>query len=621
MSTITRDQILEDAAGHYLEQTIKLKDGTEQTFYIIERWVDKNNKVHYSDLKNSQKENNTVNEINRIVKESIEDQLLNNQSNQNIDSLDYIRVRYDQNYNYIEDQWVFLDSSNKNDPKKSLNNDVQVLKPQSKQSNNKTNSSRWENLAKKVQKCTDRNSRFKSNPISHALFQGGMDSENIQKQIKKTEPQLKNTTQQSTGSQSGSSPLFPEWKRLFGESETDDSSLASDSFSTIFENQPSAPDSQDLPKDLPKVSKHNVQSYLNKPHSYKNLPKWRLRKMDLGPPVGLKNSQNDCYMNAMLQMAFNDPDFFHYAIARDDQNEEIRNLAQDYFNRQIAQKKPDNPPNQEKLFLAQKFRKALGSKQFNENLNEMHDSGEALLQLFPGSRKLKADSKDEEAGNPFKFELVIERHFPEKLLFIKGSNVKKEDQHVKVCSSSGFIFNLPIHSQEEKPIPFQDMLASYFNRGKDKVGSSKYELEGTEGQTLNLVPDWENTRFKELPKKWVCRFHRTHLNGSKKTQAVKIDQKFILDKRFTESGKSGRYEITSFVVHGSSKQASFGQGGTAKDGHYISYVKNNGQWYRCNDIDVQRVDDKEIKKQLPYCYFFNSQLIEENPSENSSSKD
>ena len=51
------------------------------------------------------------------------------------------------------------------------------------------------------------------------------------------------------------------------------------------------------------------------------------------------------------------------------------------------------------------------------------------------------------------------------------------------------------------------------------------------------------------------------------------------------------YELVAVLVH---------QGQTCDSGHYLAYVKNDGEWYKCNDSDVRRVDVETVLSQQAY---------------------
>jgi len=55
------------------------------------------------------------------------------------------------------------------------------------------------------------------------------------------------------------------------------------------------------------------------------------------------------------------------------------------------------------------------------------------------------------------------------------------------------------------------------------------------------------------------------------------------------------YELVGVLVH---------QGTTCDSGHYLAYVKCNGQWFKCNDSQVTKVDLKTVLKQQAYILMY-----------------
>ena len=64
-------------------------------------------------------------------------------------------------------------------------------------------------------------------------------------------------------------------------------------------------------------------------------------------------------------------------------------------------------------------------------------------------------------------------------------------------------------------------------------------------------------------------------------------------------GSDNPYELYGIVVHK----------GTVGQGHYISFIKNNSQWYEINDNRVQPVTPEFIKEQHAYMLFYESQEL------------
>ena len=55
------------------------------------------------------------------------------------------------------------------------------------------------------------------------------------------------------------------------------------------------------------------------------------------------------------------------------------------------------------------------------------------------------------------------------------------------------------------------------------------------------------------------------------------------------------YELVGVLVH---------QGSTCDSGHYLAYVRCNGQWFKCNDSEVTKVDLKTVMKQQAYILMY-----------------
>jgi hypothetical protein len=55
------------------------------------------------------------------------------------------------------------------------------------------------------------------------------------------------------------------------------------------------------------------------------------------------------------------------------------------------------------------------------------------------------------------------------------------------------------------------------------------------------------------------------------------------------------YELVGILVH---------QGQTCASGHYLAYVKKDGEWYRCNDSIVTKVDEETVLNQQAYIMMY-----------------
>ena len=48
--------------------------------------------------------------------------------------------------------------------------------------------------------------------------------------------------------------------------------------------------------------------------------------------------------------------------------------------------------------------------------------------------------------------------------------------------------------------------------------------------------------------------------------------------------------------------------GGVQGGHYTAFVKNaNNNWYHFNDTNVSKINEKNLKSQFAYCFFYRKQ--------------
>lgn len=55
------------------------------------------------------------------------------------------------------------------------------------------------------------------------------------------------------------------------------------------------------------------------------------------------------------------------------------------------------------------------------------------------------------------------------------------------------------------------------------------------------------------------------------------------------------YELVAILVH---------QGQTCASGHYLAYVKKDGEWFRCNDSIIEKVDEETVLNQQAYIMMY-----------------
>lgn len=63
------------------------------------------------------------------------------------------------------------------------------------------------------------------------------------------------------------------------------------------------------------------------------------------------------------------------------------------------------------------------------------------------------------------------------------------------------------------------------------------------------------------------------------------------------------YELVGILVH---------QGQTCASGHYLAFVKKHGEWFKCNDSEVTRVDESTVMMQQAYILMYEVAEMREN---------
>lgn len=63
------------------------------------------------------------------------------------------------------------------------------------------------------------------------------------------------------------------------------------------------------------------------------------------------------------------------------------------------------------------------------------------------------------------------------------------------------------------------------------------------------------------------------------------------------------YELVGVLVH---------QGQTCASGHYLAFVKKNGEWFKCNDSEVTRVEESTVMMQQAYILMYEVAEMREN---------
>lgn len=128
--------------------------------------------------------------------------------------------------------------------------------------------------------------------------------------------------------------------------------------------------------------------------------------------------------------------------------------------------------------------------------------------------------------------------------------------------------------------------------GENKVFCQKCDSKRTASKGLRLAT---------APSILVCHLKRfafdDYGNLVRLHKRVKFPLRLEIGDYMSKVNKSKPppYELCGVLVH---------QGRTCDSGHYLAYVKCNGQWFKCNDSEVTKVDVKTVLKQQAYILMY-----------------
>ena len=99
-------------------------------------------------------------------------------------------------------------------------------------------------------------------------------------------------------------------------------------------------------------------------------------------------------------------------------------------------------------------------------------------------------------------------------------------------------------------------------------------------------------RITEAPEALCVQLMRFSVKSRKQQHHIQYQEKLTLDtslkdangRAFNLESAKALYSLVGVVVH---------EGNTIQGGHYISYVKKYGQWYRTDDLRVTKVSPEE----------------------------
>lgn len=271
------------------------------------------------------------------------------------------------------------------------------------------------------------------------------------------------------------------------------------------------------------------------PDKFREMPPLRpsVARFVSGQPVGLKNSGNNCWINAGLQLIINSPDLLERARAQ----EEVK-LFLDRYHTVLATQ--EDRQRGEEIDLGRELRRWV--RQYNpfvgqERVTSQEDPSELLEVLFEGVNSPHA-------------------------------GLVQSTRNVSNRESRDTLLSIDIRAVVDGDSTFQRAFDEFFHRRTDRGVYQSFSFFG--GPPLGLTV--KAARFDA---------NRRKIAGG----LPGCDQLVLSGANIqVDDHPDVNYSCDGFIVH---------KGNTLLGGHYIAYVLKGGQWWCCNDSRISLVSNHE----------------------------
>ena len=324
-------------------------------------------------------------------------------------------------------------------------------------------------------------------------------------------------------------------------------------------------------------------------------------------PIGLKNLGNSCYMNSVLQVLAHTDDFKEYFLKNNFHKEQkplsfaLKNFLKEYF---------ENKDNN--YFVPKKLHDAIQQQYKTKSNSEMkfanghqHDPQE-FLTIFLDS----LETENNEWNNIFKGKETI-------LDTCEQCNDKSQKENEFKFLSLGIkdddLEKIESHEMEEDCCNCCDCCCVYYKTTLEKlldnyIKGEEIEVNCERGDNTNKI---RTTKISFLPKYLILQLNIFYAYHS---VFIKIPKELNLKKYCTEQ-KNVNFDYTLYgiVRH---------QGDDMFSGHYTAAIKEENDWYICNDKTVKKVinpfiDNGICSRRLSppgtYLLFYKEKKEDENP--------
>lgn len=325
-------------------------------------------------------------------------------------------------------------------------------------------------------------------------------------------------------------------------------------------------------------------------------------------PIGLKNLGNSCYMNSVLQVLAHTDDFKKYFLNNDfNEGSKPLSLALNNFLKEYFENKDNN------YFALRELHNAIEQQYKTKSNSEMkfanghqHDPQE-FLTIFLDSLETENNNK---WNNIFKGKETI-------LDTCEQCNDKSQKENEFKFLSLGIkdddLEKIESHEMEEDCCNCCDCCCVYYKTALEKLldnYTKEEEIEANCGGCKKNTKKGRITKISFLPKYLILQFKIYNHHSV----FIKIPKELNLKKYCTEQ-KNVNFDYTLYgiVRH---------QGDDMFSGHYTAAIKEENDWYICNDKTVKKVinpfiDNGICSRRLSppgtYLLFYKEKKEDENP--------